>query len=111
MTVTVAFAVPAVAVTVIVPSCGVSPVPRVAVAAPLVPVVFCTALRAPALELKVTATPESALLLLSRASAVMVAEPDPAEGICGALVDSFSVATVGVVVVVEPVLELLPLEL
>lgn len=70
------------------------PVVRVAVAVPDASVVPLTTCKAPELAVKVTGTPDRALLAASRAKAEMVAVVDPSERMYGVLLVSTNEATV-----------------
>jgi hypothetical protein len=100
-TVTVVFpdTPPVVAVTVIVVPVVAVPAVNVAVATPVLPVVACVIARSPAEAVKATVTPDTKLLFLSFAVAVMVALLLPSEAICATLDTTVTVVTPFVVVV------------
>jgi hypothetical protein len=104
-TVTVVFpdTPPVVAVTVIVVPVVAVPAVNVAVATPVLPVVACVIARSPAEAVKATVTPDTKLLFLSFAVAVMVALLLPSDAICAELDTTVTVVTPFAVVVPVPV--------
>ena len=104
LTVTVALpdTVPTAAVTVMaVPEAAV-PAAREAVAVPFAPVVAETGVMVPAEVEKVTVAPLTGLLFASVATAVMVEDAEPSDGMVALLAETVTAATLEVPVVVVP---------
>jgi hypothetical protein len=107
LTVTVALpdTVPTAAVTVIAVPAAAVPTDREVVAVPVAPVVAEMGVMVPAEVENVTVAPLTGLLFASVATAVMVEDAEPSDGMVALLAETVTAATVEVPVVVVPVPE------